>query len=253
MDKPGLLLQSMTTSLTHSQHPYARADADWPSSADPTDLTSVIRAVQPHALIGTSTCPGAFTRAALTEMAAHVTRPIVLPLSNPTRLHEAQPADICAWTSGAALIATGSPFPPVELPRGQGMYEVAECNNSTAFPGVGLAAVLCRARLVSDKMLVAATQALAAQAPALRDPKAGLLPDVRDVREISVAVAVKVIKTAVGEGLAQVQGIPDDEAELEEWVREQMWEPRYRRLRRVDVEEADKAARGEVGIQGGHL
>ena len=113
-------------------------------------------------------------------------------------------------------------------------FTVAECNNSTCFPGIGLGVVLSRARLLSDKMLVAACKTLAAQAPALQDPNKGLLPDVEDVREISVQIAMAVIKQAVEDGLATEEGIPRKDEELEEWVREQMWEAKYRRLVKVD-------------------
>jgi len=181
-------------------------------------------------------------------MSAHVSRPIVFPLSNPTRLHEADPKDINEWSQGKALIATGSPFPPVTY-NGTA-YEVAECNNSTCFPGIGLGCVLSRAKLVSDAMLVAAVKALAAQSPALKDPNKGLLPDVADVREISVHIAKAVIKQAVEEGLAHEKDIPNEDAELDEWVREQMWEPVYRPLRRVAKEDASRDARGEMGIAG---
>jgi malate dehydrogenase (oxaloacetate-decarboxylating) len=167
-------------------------------------------------------------------------------LSNPTRLHEADPKDINEWTKGKALIATGSPFPPVKYEGKE--YEVAECNNSTCFPGIGLGCVLSRSRLLSDKMLVAAVKALAGQAPALKDPSRGLLPDVSGVREISVQIATAVIKQAVEEGLAQEQGIPTNDEELEEWVREQMWDAVYRPLRYVKAEEASKGARGELGV-----
>ena len=109
-------------------------------------------------------------------------------------------------------------------------YEVAECNNSTCFPGIGLGAVLCRSKLLSDKMLVAAVKALAAQSPALKDPDKGLLPDVTEVRDISVKIAMAVIKTAVEEGHAQRENIPKDDEELETWVRVQMWEAEYRDL-----------------------
>lgn len=109
-------------------------------------------------------------------------------------------------------------------------FKKAECNNSTAFPGIGLGAVLCRSRLLSDKMLVAAIKVIAAQSPALKDPTKGLVPDVVNVREISVHIAKAVIRQAINEGLAREKGIPGDDGELEEWVREQMWEPRYREL-----------------------
>ncbi|KAH8692435.1 putative malate dehydrogenase [Talaromyces proteolyticus] len=227
IDKPGLLLKSHKDKLTPAQIPFARDDADW-TDHEKLDLYNVIKQVKPHVLIGTSTKPNAFTEEIIREMAKHVERPIVFPLSNPTRLHEAQPKDINDWTEGRALIATGSPFPPVEY---NGVtYEIAECNNSTCFPGIGLGAVLSKSRLLSDKMLVAAVRALSAQSPALRDPNKPLLPDVVDVREISVHIAKAVIQAAIEEGLAQEKNIPENDAELEEWIRAQMWDAVYRPL-----------------------
>jgi malate dehydrogenase (oxaloacetate-decarboxylating) len=113
IDKPGLLLKSQGDKLTPAQVPFARDDSEW-ENKDQLDLYSVVKTVKPHALIGTSTKPNAFTEEIIREMGKHVERPIVFPLSNPTRLHEAQPKDINDWTKGRALIATGSPFPPVE-------------------------------------------------------------------------------------------------------------------------------------------
>ncbi len=228
VDKQGLLLDSYDDDLTIAQKPFARKASEWGEGKDPKNLQAIIRGVRPHVLIGTSTKPKAFTKAVIQEMASHVGRPIIFPLSNPTRLHEADPKDIFEWTDGNALIATGSPFPPVKNKGKE--YQVAECNNSTCFPGIGLGAVLSRSRLLSDKMLVAAVKALAAQSPALKDPSKGLLPDVTVVREISVKIAMAVIKTAVSEGHAQREDIPDDDKELEEWVRVQMWDARYRDL-----------------------
>ncbi|KAJ5537264.1 hypothetical protein N7513_010450 [Penicillium frequentans] len=227
IDKPGLLFKSMADKLTPAQTPFAREDSEWPEGKQ-NDLLSVIQNVKPHVLIGTSTKPGAFTEEVIREMAKHVERPIVFPLSNPTRLHEAQPKDLYEWTDGRALVATGSPFPPVEF--GGVKYDIAECNNSTCFPGIGLGAVLSRSRLVSKKMLVAAVEALKARSPALEDPNKPLLPDVEDVREISVDIAAAVIKCSVDEGLAQEEGIPSEDTELREWIRAQMWEAVYRPL-----------------------
>ncbi|KAL5046150.1 hypothetical protein BDW71DRAFT_197872 [Aspergillus fruticulosus] len=233
IDKQGLLLKSQGDALTASQAYFAKEDNEWPDGQD-IDLYSVIKHVKPHVLIGTSTKPGSFTEEIIREMAKHVDRPIVFPLSNPTKLHEAQPQDITKWADGKALIATGSPFPPVEYNGTKTEIVPAECNNSTAFPGIGLGAVLSRASRLSEKMVVAASKALAAKAPALEDPNKPLLPDVEDVRELSLNVAKAVIQTAVEEGLAQEEGIPDDEKELEDWIRAQMWEATYRDLKRVD-------------------
>jgi len=240
-------MKSHKDKLIHAQIPYARDDGDW-SGKDHGDLLAVIKEVKPHVLIGTSTKPKAFTQEIISEMASHVDRPIIFPLSNPTRLHEADPKDINEWTKGKALIATGSPFPPVKYDGKE--YEVAECNNSTCFPGIGLGCVLSRTKLLSDKMLVAAVKALAAQSPALENPDKGLLPDVADVREISVHIARAVIKQAVEEGLAQEKGIPTTEDDLEEWVREQMWDASYRPLKLVDRNAATRHAMGEMGQAG---
>ncbi|RDL33317.1 Malic enzyme [Venustampulla echinocandica] len=247
VDKPGLLFKSHKEKLTPAQTCYARDDSEWLDTSR-SDLLSVIKAVKPHVLVGTSTKPGSFTREIITEMASHTPRPIIMPLSNPTRLHEADPKDICEWSKGTALIATGSPFPPVKYDGRE--YEVAECNNSTCFPGIGLGCVLSRAKLLSDKMLVAAVKALAAQSPALKDPDKGLLPDVVDVREISVHIAKAVIREAVVSGLAREDGIPSDEETLEAWIREQMWDPVYRPLKLVSKEKATKYAMGALGLAG---
>ena len=129
-------------------------------------------------------------------------------------------------------------------------YGVAECNNSTAFPGIGLGVVLCRARRLSTKMIVAAVKAIAGQSPALKDPNQGLVPDVVNVREISVQIAKAVIQQAVEEGLATEKDIPEDDTTLDEWVREQMWEARYRPLVKVEARGANRHAKGEMGIGG---
>jgi malate dehydrogenase (oxaloacetate-decarboxylating) len=238
------LLKSKKDQLTSAQVTYARNDKEW-EGKEHGDLLSVMKEVKPHILIGTSTKPGAFTEEIVREMAKHVERPIIFPLSNPTRLHEAKPTELFEWTDGKVLCATGSPFPPVDYKGTK--YEIAECNNSVTFPGIGLGAVLCRTRLLPPSLIVAATKALAAQAPALKDPKAGLLPDVTDVREVSVKIASAVIRAAEKEDLNQEKNIPDDDEELEEWIREQMWDPRYRALKKVELETASALAKGLAG------
>ena len=165
-------------------------------------------------------------------MARHVDRPLIFPLSNPTRLHEAKPHDLIHWTEGRALVATGSPFAPVQYNGAE--IEVAECNNSVCFPGIGLGAVLSRARLVTDRMLVAAVTALAKEAPALKDPKAALVPDVQEARPVSVKIAMAVIRCAVEDGLAQIEDIPvHSDQDLKAWVEAQMWDPVYREYEKV--------------------
>ncbi|KAI1150471.1 malic enzyme [Nemania diffusa] len=250
VDKPGVL--TTDSKLDNGQKFFAKDASDW--SGKDRSLLSTIKAVHPNVLIGTSTVPKAFTEEIVREMAAHTPRPVILPLSNPTRLHEAVPADLLKWTDGRALVATGSPFDPVTGPWGADgadvSIEVAECNNSVVFPGIGLGAVLCRARLITDKMLVAAVRGVAGLSPALEDDRAPLLPGVEEVRNVSVRVAREVIKAAVEEGVATEDDIPDDEEVLEEWIREQMWEPVYRPLKRVDTAGASRQAKAELKVVG---
>lgn len=255
IDKPGLLTTFQADSLTPAQRPYAKDAADL-KDVDTKSLEQVIDHVKPHILIGTSTQPGAFTESVVKKMTSHVDRPIIFPLSNPTRLHEAVPSDLLKWTNGRALVATGSPFKPVKLDNGD-TYEVSECNNSTVFPGIGLGGVLARVNRVTDKMLVAATQAVAATSPAVQgdgkpDARKGLLPDVSNVREISVQIAMAVVRAAQEEGVAEEKEIPGKDEDLEEWVREQMWEARYRPLKKVEHGEAGKLGKGEAGSARSH-
>jgi malate dehydrogenase (oxaloacetate-decarboxylating) len=235
IDKPGLLTTS-TDNLSPAQKGFAKDAKDFHSS-NKLGLLEVIKKIHPNVLIGTSTVPGSFTEEIVREMAAHVERPIILPLSNPTRLHEAVPKDLYHWTQGKALVATGSPFDPVKGPWGPEGKEItitpAECNNSVVFPGIGLGSILSRAKLISDEMLVAAVQGVASLAPAKSDPTKPLLPGVENVREVSVRVARGVIQAAVEGKLATQEGIPKEEKELDEWIRGQMWQAEYRPLKYV--------------------
>jgi len=173
-------------------------------------------------LIGTSTQAGAFSEQIVREMAAHTKRPIVMPLSNPTSKAEALPADVLAWTDGAALVATGSPFAPVEL--ADVTYHIAQANNALVFPGLGLGVTVARASRISERMIAAAADAVAGLSDATR-PGAPLLPSMSDLRPVSAAVAIAVARTAAEEGLAQVA--LDDPIQQ---VHQAMWRPEYPRL-----------------------
>lgn len=254
IDKPGLLTTAMRDQdkLSKAQKFFAKDGSEFKtSSGDEINLLDVVNTIKPNVLVGTSTKPKAFTKEIVQAMASHVDRPIILPLSNPTRLHEAVPSDLLEWTDGRALIATGSPFDPVKGPWGKDgkevEIEVAECNNSVVFPGIGLGAVLCRASRVTDAMLVAAVTAVADLSPALKSATAPLLPGVEDVRSVSVHIARKVIRAAEKEGLTTERGIPsesDGDDLLDDWIREQMWTPEYRPLRYVNMEDASRQAAG---------
>jgi malate dehydrogenase (oxaloacetate-decarboxylating) len=132
-------------------------------------------------------------------MAEHVDHPVIMPLSNPTSLVEATPADLLAWTDGRALIATGSPFPPVHLDERE--HRIAQANNAFVFPGLGLGVAVCRATRVTDRMIAAAAEAVAGLVDVDR-PGASLLPQVSELRMVSATVAIAVAEAAQREGVA---------------------------------------------------
>jgi malate dehydrogenase (oxaloacetate-decarboxylating) len=226
----GLLIDTMAASLRDFQVPLARPApdvADWEGALDGAgvSLLEVIRRVRPTILIGTSAMPGAFTESVVREMAAHVHRPVIFSMSNPTDLSEAVPSDLLEWTEGRALIATGSPFAPVPY-RGT-TYVIAQANNALLFPGIGLGTIVARARSISDGMFSAAARAVAGLVD-IGQPGDSLLPQVEDLRPVSATVAVAVAEAAVAEGLARAS--VDDAVRQ---VQEAMWQPVYRTVRAV--------------------
>jgi malate dehydrogenase (oxaloacetate-decarboxylating) len=225
----GLLTSDYAGTMRDFQVPYARPAAEvstWRRDEDGRiGLAEVVTGSRPTILIGTSTQPGVFSEAIVTEMAAHVRRPVIMPLSNPTSHSEARPADLIAWTEGRALIATGSPFEPV--PYNGLRYQIAQANNALIFPGLGLGVTVSRARRVSDGILAAAATALAG----LSDPTTpgtAVLPPITSLRTVSAAVAVAVARAAQAEGLSDVRlDHPADQ------VREAMWVPAYPKIEPV--------------------
>jgi len=220
------LLCSSTNQILDFQQPFARPDDEVSGFARERDgrigLAEVIRQVRPTILIGTSGQPRSFTEEIVRAMAAHCERPIVMPLSNPTSLSEADPADILNWTEGRALVATGSPFPPATV--GKETFVVAQANNALLFPGLGLGSIVARASRVTPGMLRAAAGAIAEEVDAT--PGAPLLPPVGTLRQTSAAVAAAVVRAAVQDGVASRVDGPVGDA-----VTAAMWEPAYRPLR----------------------
>ena len=164
VDRPGLLT-TKTPGLSDSQRRYARDRAevaDWAADqpGGGISLAELVSRIHPTILIGTSTVTGAFTEPIVREMTAHAKRPIILPMSNPTSLCEAAPADLIRWTHGQALVATGSPFEPVDYEGTR--YVIGQANNALIFPGLGLGVIAARATRVTDRMLAAAAHAVAA-------------------------------------------------------------------------------------------
>jgi malate dehydrogenase (oxaloacetate-decarboxylating) len=229
LDRYGLLTDDMT-GMRDFQVPYARPAGevrDWPGhgTASGIGLAEVVGRVHPTILIGTSTQHGAFTEQIVREMAAHVDRPVILPMSNPTILSEATPADLLAWTGGRALIATGSPFAPVTY---QGVtYQIGQANNALIFPGLGLGALLCRAQRITDHMITVAAQAVA-RLTDTTTPGAPLLPPIDDLRVTSAQVALAVARAAAQDGVAGQTAITSDA------VRAAMWQPRYTPVHAVE-------------------
>jgi len=185
------------------------------------DLETVIRRVRPTVLVGTSGTPGTFTEAAIREMAAHARVPIVLPLSNPTSKTEAQPADILRWTEGRAVVATGSPFDPVEIDRE--VHVIGQANNAFVFPGLGLGAIVSEAREIPDPLFLAAAETLAQAVAPDRLAQGALYPPQSALREVSRSIAIRVVREARDLGV----GRHFDDAEIEPAVDAAMWYPDY--------------------------
>ncbi len=216
------LLTDRTAGMRDYQVPYARPAGDvagWAGPDGAIRLAEVVANARPTVLIGTSTQPGAFSEPIVRTMAAAVERPIILPLSNPTSRCEALPEDLLRWTDGRALVATGSPFPPVDHDGRR--HVIAQANNALVFPGLGLGVVVSRARRISDAMIAAAAQAVA-ELSDVRRPGAALLPPVDDLRLVSAAVGIAVARAAAAEGLAEVE-LSDPVQQ----VHEAMWRPEY--------------------------
>ncbi|HLM21264.1 MAG TPA: NAD-dependent malic enzyme [Propionibacteriaceae bacterium] len=209
--------------LLDFQQPYARPAAEvanW--SQEPggrVTLADVVANANPTMLIGTSTQSGAFTESIVRHMASTVDRPIIMPLSNPTSKAEALPEDVINWTNGRALVATGSPFPPVS--HDGRTYTIAQANNALVFPGLGLGVAVVRARRITDEMIAAAADAVAALADSTA-PGAALLPPVTDLRTVSAAVAIAVAQAAEELDLAE-QPLTDPVRQ----IHQAMWRPEY--------------------------
>jgi malate dehydrogenase (oxaloacetate-decarboxylating) len=199
-----------------------------PPDAIPTDdvdrhpgLLDVVTATRPTALIGLSTATGAFTEEVVRAMATGTPRPIIMPLSNPTSRSEARPQDLAEWTEGRALVATGSPFPAMQV--GSQEIPVAQCNNVYIFPGIGLAVTAVRATRVTDAMMTAAAVAVGERATIHDDPRGALLPDRITLVHTATAVARAVARAAVAGGVAPDLA-PD---EIDRAIDARRWSPSY--------------------------
>ena len=224
VDRDGLL-HSGRKDLSPEQSSYAQPDervSGWTRTSNGhIGLADVIQNIEATILIGLSTAGGAFTEAIVREMARKVERPIIFPLSNPTTKSEATADDLIRWTEGRALVATGSPFAPVNY--GGRTIPIAQCNNVYIFPAIGLGVVASDSRRVSDAMMLAAARALAENSPALEDPSASLLSPLNDIRRVAAEIALAIGLEAQKEGFAP----KTTEEELRQRVIRNQWTPAY--------------------------
>ncbi|MEX0964236.1 MAG: NAD-dependent malic enzyme [Pseudohongiellaceae bacterium] len=231
VDRFGLLTQGMPNLLDFQERLVQPKSAlkDWRLTldADYTNLFDVVTNTKASILIGVSGKPGLFTEELILQMHSNCARPIILPLSNPSQHVEAHPSDVMAWTSGQAIVATGSPFDAVECNGAR--LEISQCNNSYIFPGVGLGVISCKARLVSDEMLMIASTTLAELSPGQEDQSSAVLPPLTSLPEISRKIAFAVAKTAIAQELAR--DMTDDE--LLAAIERNFWTPVYREYRRI--------------------
>lgn len=218
VDKQGLLFED-TPGLTPKQKPFTRQRAEFANADELTDLLSVVQAVHPTVMIGTSTQPGAFNEAVVKEMAAHTKRPVIFPLSNPTKLAEAKAADLLKWTGGRALVATGIPAGTINYDGVD--YHIGQANNALIYPGVGFGALAAQAKLLNDEMIAAAAHALSGIVDP-DQPGAAVLPPVEKLADFSKRVAITVAQSAIDQDLAG-EGITDAQTAVEKMT----WEAKY--------------------------
>lgn len=218
VDKQGLLFDDMDD-LTPEQRPFAKKRSDFANADQLTDLLEVVKTVKPTILVGTSTQPGTFTKEVVEAMCENTERPVIFPLSNPTKLAEATAKDLIEWSNGKAFVATGIPSDDIEY---NGVnYVIGQANNALIYPGLGLGMLASEASLLTDEMIGAAAHALSGIVD-ITKPGAPVLPPFKYVAEVSLKVATAVAKKAQEQGLARAA-----EQDMEKAVREFRWTPKY--------------------------
>ena len=218
IDKQGLLFDDMDD-LTPEQRPFAKKRSDFANADKLTDLLEVVKTVKPTILVGTSTQPGTFTKEVVEAMCENTERPVIFPLSNPTKLAEATAKDLIEWSNGKAFVATGIPSDDIEY---NGVnYVIGQANNALIYPGLGLGMLASEASLLTDEMIGAAAHALSGIVD-ITKPGAPVLPPFKYVAEVSLKVATAVAKKAQEQGLARAS-----EQDMEKAVRDFRWTPKY--------------------------
>lgn len=221
VDKQGLLFED-TKGLTPGQIPFARKRSEFTNADELTNLEAVVKAIHPTIMIGTSTQPGAFTEEIVKEMAAHTPRPIIMPLSNPTKLAEAKAKDLIEWTDGKALVGTGIPAADVEY---NGVtYQIGQANNALMYPGLGLGLIASTATRVNAEIISQASRALGGIVDVTK-PGAAILPPVAKITEFSQTIAETVAKSVVAQKLNR-----EEITDIKEAVESAKWVPEYKSL-----------------------
>ena len=218
IDKQGLLFDDMED-LTPAQKPFAKKRSDFEGKGDMTSLLEVIKTVKPTILVGTSTNPGAFTKEVVEAMCENTERPVIFPISNPTKKLEATAQQVIEWSDGKAFVATGVPSGTISY---KGVdYEIGQANNALIYPGLGLGMLASEAKLLTDEMIGAAAHSLSGIVNP-GQPGAPVLPPFQYVADVSIKVAEAVAKKAQEQGLAQAK-----ETDMAKAVRDLKWYPKY--------------------------
>ena len=218
VDKQGLLFDDMED-LTPEQRPFAKKRSDFANADQLTDLLEVVKTVKPTILVGTSTQPGTFTKEVVEAMCENAERPVIFPLSNPTKLAEATAKDLIEWSNGKAFVATG--IPSADVAYNGVNYVIGQANNALIYPGLGLGMLASEASLLTDEMIGAAAHALSGIVD-ITKPGAPVLPPFKYAAEVSLKVATAVAKKAQEQGLARAT-----EQDMEKAVRDFRWTPKY--------------------------
>ncbi|ARE13194.1 malolactic enzyme [Lactococcus lactis] len=218
IDQQGLLFDDMED-LTPAQKPFAKKRADYKDAGDMTDLLNVVKTVKPTILVGTSTNPGAFTKEVVEAMCANTERPVIFPISNPTKKMEATAEQVIEWSDGKAFVATGVPSGTINY---KGVdYQIGQANNSLIYPGLGLGMLASEAKLLTDEMIGAAAHSLSGLVDPGK-PGAPVLPPFEFVADVSIKVAEAVAKKAQEQGLTESK-----ETDMAKAVRDLKWYPEY--------------------------
>lgn len=218
VDKQGLLFDDMDD-LTPAQKPFTKKRADFANAGDMTNLVDIVKATKATIIVGTSTHAGAFTKEVVEAMCANIERPVIFPISNPTKKLEATAEQVIEWSDGKAFVATGVPSADVNY-KGVA-YQIGQANNALIYPGLGLGMLASEASLLTDEMIGAAAHSLSGFVD-LKQPGAPVLPPFKYVAEVSIRVAEAVAKKAQEQGLAQAA-----ETDMAKAVRDLKWYPKY--------------------------